>query len=658
MKYQIVLTNVVWGNDYKNVRFFANKTEQETWFNVANKFTSAVPVRNLNAGNFTKLSVFVKTGDAGVGNIMTNNYAIIYDTVAKKYWYFFIVNSTFDSADQVRLDLEIDVIQSYYLDMTFGDAMIERAHLPRFNTTTGKFNKGVDTPFLTRDEIRDLPKRIKSISKASVSPIAPSNDATNFNSWLDNHVKCWIYAYLDAGTYQFGGENFSNQLTYYSGSLTGSLGNITSATFTSPYVVVCYPLINEFGYDIRMGADANNLTFVDGTAFFNFIRNNIANVYALKCSPICPFDDQVTITYTDEVVTPDFTVHHCNIIGTPSHMPRIIPSSLLGGLAVLYYQKLAPQYLTKTYTLPQASITKTAINTYALDRAANPKIFNSDYTELKLSYGGSEYSFDLQKLYTGADNTISFKFFELLTPEIAPTIITISENDTIYKNPFEARIGYVGQNDFTLPYSKNQLDVFLANNKNFFAQKQMQYKQQTQQTVLNIANTLSRGLMSGASAGSVEGVAAAGIGTMLGAASTALSNEMSIYYDKQNTKLTLDNMQAGVDALANSNSNVFFNIATSDIKILIEELEAIPNDLERAKEDMAENGFTYYRMGNIKNFDHIRAKWNYIKATVEVIKTPVQIPNAVRQTVRQIFANGVRFWATDTWDFEQTNLEV
>lgn len=651
MKYQIVLTNVVWGNDYKNVRFFASKLAQETYFDVANKFTSSVPTRNLNAGNFTRLSVIVKTGDSGIGDIMTKNYAIIYDTVNKKYWYYFITDTTFDSVDQVRIELEIDVIQSYYLDVTFGDAMIERAHLPRFNTTTGKFNKGVDTPFLTRDEIRDLPKRIKNISKASVSPIAPANDATNFNSWLDNHVKCWIYAYLDAGTYHFADENFSDQLIYYSDNQTG-------ATYKSPYVVVCYPLTNEYNYMFRIGPDANNLSFVDGTAFFNFIHDNIANVYALKCSPICPFDDQVTITYEDVVVSQDLTVHYCNIIGTQSHRPKIIPSTLLGGLAVVCWQKLAPQYLTKTYTLPQALIIKGGISTYTADRNANPKIFNSDYTELKLSYGGSEYSFDIQKLYTGADNTISFKFFELLTPEIAPTIITISENDTIYKNPFEARIGYVGQNDFTLPYSKNQLDVFLANNKNFFAQKQMQYKQQTQQTVLNIANTLSRGLMSGASAGSVEGIAAVGIGTMLGATSTALSNEMSIFYDKQNTSLSLDNMQSGVDALANSNSNAFFNMALTDCRILLEELEAIPNDLERAKEDMVENGFTYYRMGNIKDFDHIRAKWNYIKATVEVIKTPTKIPNSVRETIRRIFAQGVRFWNTDTWDFEQTNLEV
>ena len=653
MKYKIVLTNVVWGNDYKNVRYFANKTAQETWFAVATKFTDAVPVRNLNAGNFTKMSVYVKTGDAGIGDIMSSNYAIIYDTVAKKYWYYFIVNSSFDSADQVRLDLEIDVIQSYYIDMTFGDAMIERAHLPRFNTSTNLFEKGVDTPLLTRDEIADLPKRIKTINRASVSPIKPANDTANLKSFLDNHVKCWIYAYLDAGSYTFNNVTFDDQLTYYTNSQTGG-------TYKSPYVVVCFPMTDEANYMFKFGADADHLTWVDGTAFFKFINDNIAHIYALKCSPVCPFDENVTINFTDVVVSQDLTIHYCNVMGTTSHIPTIIDGGVFGGLAVVHWQKLAPQYLTYRYTLPQATIIKTGINTYAKDREANPKLFNTDYRELKLTFGGNEYSFDIQKLWTGTKTAIGFRFFEVLTPEIAPTVITIDEDDTIYKNPFENRIGYVTSNDFTLPYSKDQLTVFLANNKNFFAQKYNDYAYQRANAAVNGISSLGKGLM-GIVEGSLTGNPASmtSIGALfLDPVVSAAKSEMSIQYDKITTQYTLDNMRAGVDALANSNANVMLNIAVSNLKVLVEELEAIPNDLARAAEDMAENGFTYMRMGNIKNFDHIRSKWNYIKAYVEVIKTPSKIPNEVRAIIRSIFAAGVRFWNTDTWDFEQINLEV
>ena len=649
MKYQIVLTNVVWGNDYKNVRYFASKTAQETYFDVANKFTSSVPTRNLNAGNFTRLSVIVKTGDSGIGDIMTKNYAIIYDTVNKKYWYYFITGTTFDSVDQVRIELEIDVIQSYYLDVTFGDAMIERAHLPRFNTTTGKFNKGVDTPFLTRDEIKDLPKYIKTVTSATVSPFAADHDVSK---WLDDNIVGWLYAYLDAGSYHFGSETFDTQLTY---KVTNSA---LATSMKSPYVVICAPVFKTqlTAHSFRI-SDTTSLTSPKSITMGNFnefVAANIANVYAVKFSPQPPFRETTYYSFdTLQEWKYQLNIYADNL--------QAYGSSTDGYVCVVKEQSLQPYYLTKTYTLPQSSILKSNITTYAGDRDANPKIFNTDYKQLKLVYGGSEYVFDIQKLYTGASDTIKFKFFEILTPEIAPTIITINEDDTIYKNPYQNRIGYVGQNDFTLPYSKNQLDVFLANNKNFFAQKQVRYEEQTARAAISGINQFINGAVGagvGAASGNAVGAVTSGAGALLGIATTALSNEMSIAYDKQYTTLTLDNMQSGVDALANSNSNAFFNMAITDCRILLEELEAIPNDIARAKEDMAENGFTYYRMGNIKDFDHIRAKWNYIKATVEVIKTPTKIPNAVRETIKAIFAGGVRFWNTDTWDFEQTNLEV
>lgn len=657
MKYKIALTSVIWTPDYANVRYFASRADQQSYFDVANKFTSAVPERNLNSGTLLNISVFVKTGEAGLGDIMSNNYAIIQEPITSgnsttyKYYYYFITNSTFDSVNQVRLDLQLDIFQTYYIDMTFGDAMIERAHLNRWNSS-GVFDNTINSNFLVRDEVQGLSKRIKNKVSAVCSPYAASHDVSK---WLDANVLCWVYVYLDAGTY---GDNdhFTEQLIYLK-----KANVIEQTSVESPYVVLVAPIMQNITHEFRIGPTNNNFNTISAGKLFDFISNYQANVYAIKLSAYAPFDNNATYSFSDTLLVEKA---YLNVYGTDyEHLPEYhsygTPSI---GLAHVRYQPLVAQNLTKEYSLPQASILKTGINTYSLDQAANPKAYNDDYRGLRIAYCGNQYDFDIQKLYGSVSgSSVAFKYFEVLTPEIAPAYITITSKDNaIYNLAFENKIGYLAQNDLSIPYSKNQLEVFLANNKNFFMQKEETYANQRMTRSIsafsNVLSGLGGAAMSGVS-GNVGGAVAGGISAIGNLATTIAQSEIAIDYDQQMTKYTLDNMQAGVDALANSNSNPFFNLGVSDLAIMIEELEALPIDMGRALEDMHENGYSYNRMGNIKNFDNIRSKWNFVKARVEIIKTPVKIPNAAREQIRVAFARGVRFWNTDTVSFEQINME-
>lgn len=660
MKYKIALTSVIWAPDYANVRYFASRADQQSYFDVANKFTSAVPERNLNSGTLLNISVYVKTGEAGLGDIMSNNYAIIQEPIVSgnsttyKYYYYFITNSTFDSVNQVRLDLQLDIFQTYYIDMTFGDAMIERAHLNRWNSS-GVFDNTINSNFLVRDEVQGLSKRIKNKVSAVCSPFAASHAVSK---WLDANVLCWVYVYLDAGTY--GDTNqFSEQLKY-----VRKLNAAAQTTVESPYVVLVAPLMANILHNITFGTSTAGTNNITAGQLFDFLQTNnyMANVYAIKLSAYAPFDSSVNYSFTASLLDQQATLnlYHAN----DDHIPvaHNYGTPYAGTVAQVRYQKLDPEYLTKEYTLPQASILKTGINTYSLDQAANPKSYNSDYRGLRIAYCGNQYDFDIQKLYGSVSgSSVAFKYFEVLTPEIAPAYITITSKDNaIYNLAFENKIGYLAQNDLSIPYSKNQLEVFLANNKNFFMQKEETYANQRMTRSIsafsNVLSGLGGAAMSGVS-GNVGGAVAGGISTLGNLATTIAQSEIAIDYDQQMTKYTLDNMQAGVDALANSNSNPFFNLGVSDLAIMIEELEALPIDMGRALEDMHENGYSYNRMGNIKNFDNIRSKWNFVKARVEIIKTPVKIPNAAREQIRVAFARGVRFWNTDTVSFEQINME-
>ena len=647
MKYQIALTSVIWTPDYQNVRRFGSRAAQETYFDVANKFTSAVPVRNLDYGNFLRLSVFVKTGQAGIGNIMTANYAIIKDITnanAPKYYYYFITNSSFDSVDQVKIDLEIDVIQTFYIDMTFGEGMIERAHLNRW-LSSGKLNVGHNFNFWQRDSLQGLPKYVKSYETCSVSPFAPTN---TISAWLETNVYAWIYAFLDKGTYTNHLSTYSTQMAY--STLRTSSHN--EVTIDSPYVVVCCPIIGKSGKSIKV--NTKEITMAN---FIDFVNSNIAHVYNIKVSQFPPFarSNAPTCVINGDVL--EITASTLDAVGQTNQV------------CFVNKQYLGTQYLTKQYTLPQHDITKTSIDTYAKDKAANPKLFGADYRGLKIVYGGNEYMFDIQKLADAetslGNGKLTFSCFELLTAEISPTFITYEPTAlTSLYGPIGSAmvnmVGYLNKNDFSLPYAENQLDTFLANNKNFFAQKEAMYtEQRAQRAVSGISNIISGlgGAAASGVSGDIGGAFKQGIGAIGGVAVGAMQNELQIAYDKANTAYTLDNMQAGVDNLRNANGNAFFNFACNDMKIILQEVEGIPQDIGRAEEDMHENGYVYNRMGNVKDFDNIRSKFNYIKATIEIIKTPVKISNEVRNIVKQIFARGVRFWNTDDWTLEQMNLE-
>lgn len=645
MKYKIALTSVIWTNDYQNARHFDSRASQEAYFGLP-ALMENLPTRNLNGGNFTRLSLIVKTGEAGIGDIMSSNYAIILDVDKGKYWYYFIVNATFDSVDQMRIELEMDVIQSYYLDMTFGESMIERAHLNRWSEElVDRFmlRKGIDSAFYTRDEIVNLPKRIKRISSCTTSPYAPG---TAVSEWLQNNIYAWLYAYFDIGEYTFDGETINVPLWYSRNLATG----VRPPDISSPYIVICCPVMNNNNAHFYIGE--KELT-VD--AFFDFIYANKGNLYGLKLTQFSPF--------TRGTRAPEITVDGNNLTITSN--TNLVAKGKTKFIANVQRQYLGTQYLTRDYQLPQYDIVEQNITEYGADLQANPKIFNSDYRELKIVYAGGEYGFDIQKLYGStimSSDAVSFEGFEIITPEIAPTFISVIPVGVlpIYNGTKLGKIGYMQENDLSIPYSKNQLDVFLANNKNFFKQKEWGYiNQRSQRAVSGFSGALSGlgGAAVSGVTGNVGGAVSQGIASILGIGINALQSEIQIEYDKQATKYTLDNMASGVDALANSNSNAFFNLAINDCKILFEELEALPNDINRALEDMHENGYVYNRMGNIKDFDTIRAKWNYVKARVEIIKTPVKIPNEVRNTIKAIFAHGIRFWRVDNWSFNQTNLE-
>jgi tRNA(Ser,Leu) C12 N-acetylase TAN1 len=66
-------------------------------------------------------------------------------------------------------------------------------------------------------------------------------------------------------------------------------------------------------------------------------------------------------------------------------------------------------------------------------------------------------------------------------------------------------------------------------------------------------------------------------------------------------------------------------------------------------------GFKFGKIGNIKDFDHIRKFYNYIEADIDSIN--YEISNSIKEDIKQRFSTGVRFWDLDNIDFTVSNYE-
>lgn len=66
-------------------------------------------------------------------------------------------------------------------------------------------------------------------------------------------------------------------------------------------------------------------------------------------------------------------------------------------------------------------------------------------------------------------------------------------------------------------------------------------------------------------------------------------------------------------------------------------------------------GFSVAVVDDISNYTNIRKYHNYVKAQVQAIVG--NISNEARSDLRRRFADGIRFWNTDTISYEYENYE-
>ena len=674
MKYTAKLAHYAFDNTYTNARLFDTKAARDTYFDTLAGYTQN-ELANFNARDILSTDIIIKVEpNAPLFDLLNYNYCIVIgyddDNTEQERLYFFVKRSLQESGGQIRVYLENDIIQNYWYDINFAECMINQAHLNRFiedtDTTKVLFNCDATSDLFEREDIKDVAKRL--ISRQRLMLHQDLADDSQLNEWLHNNVLCWVYIFISKGEYHI-----------LNNTQTANAGYVGVKKYTDPYPddygspaqikygngIVCYPVLKG-GKQLRIRFGNNDEWLADASAFdiFTKFNNGFANVNNIKLSIKPPFDlktwsaSEYEITTDKLIIKTSQNLYYGNgrigyqqgfwAMGDGPAGPSYFEPY---GLITMIYDDPTPikATLTDNTILPQIKFAKTDIIGANKNILFNPKLNNADYKELRISFAGSTYMYDIQKLN---DSDPEFEYNEMLTSDVTKGLLQYKPktNDNVFTTAYgDSYNGLAFTNDLSIPFSRGQDDMFFANNKNAYLSFE---NNQRSAKIQNLVGAFMGGLSGAAMAAATGGI---GITSAMGAVTSIINTNVRQKYEKANFDLSIDNMRSAPETLANTNGNAILANAISPLGIYVELYSALDNELKIANDISYDNGYIFNKYGNIKDYVNTRKYFNYISATITNVVG--DISNEVKNLYRQILANGIKLWHTDTINFDEENYE-
>lgn len=668
-RFQIALTSVKFDENYENVLRFETREEQQQFFGVSSLFSNAINV-NFTARNLlTTDAVFRQTDGQSLKELLTKNYAIIKDTKHDEYLYYFITSISQEDDGQVHLRLQLDVFQTFYIDITFSDCMIQRANLNRFvdnGDDTVAFDGTLDSKLFEREPIKNVAQHLSARHEISVN--TNSNDelqnaTDDVLAWLDENVLAWVYYFVD-GTHSF--VTYESQPTTTTTLPAGAIGHFYMQTSDSgmsmPVGVIAYP-ITKTGSSMTMNAiDRTGTTIatmhVTGVQDFLDLNGGASYVWGAKVSQVSPLRFYETGTSTIE-----YSIDGNNLTITAKYeyedgVFRNIVTNNQNIKLIRYYANycffsplVQRPTITSSLTLDKKfDFSKNDIIGAIKQTQFNPKLLSSDFYSLRIKADNTSdgFDYDLQKLN---HNNLVIERTEVVTPDISRIYARIqgTEGTCYLPDTSSNYTGDVAQNDASLILASSAYQTMIANNKNYFLQNSINRWTNFGTSALASGAAIA----TGAATGNVIGI----VGGALGVAKTGVDLAKSFV----NENLTVDNLKNAPGSIRNAQGNIMLSFAVAPIKTYVEEYDALPNEKQIANDYMDAFGFTYNRIDNVKNNDNIRHYHNYVQATISEVNG---VSNEIRQEFVNAFERGVRFWnaaniqdADNPFDYTMENYE-
>lgn len=664
LQYEIALCSVWWCAGCENVRYFNSVAEQTSYFETlaSGKFS---PLANFNMGNNVETTIHYKdTSDRTPEELVACNYAVIRhrENESGDYIYrYFFARCSQDSGRQIRAELSLDDIQTNYFRYknTISPCVIERAHLNRWSDASQAVLSFDTSPKskLFKSEGVSLPKRTISRNEQMIYPEGAPQTAIDF---FNNNIAGWVYIFIEPRTYKAysapgtGGDlvdtSIQNNITYI-GASGANYG------FSCEWAILFYPIFRT-GAQIIIDGQVINQGGLEG---FRENNNDTSYFYAIKVSRVPPFRSGYNYSYdaSGNILTvTQASPAQANVSG-------IRTSDSGDGLGYLRYTLTAEiAEITGNISINDDSTISGSDLNFTFNKSSvmgnrnpafNPKLLSADVSELAVYNGSSVFMYDILKI--GKSNP-SFRYREVIFADINRSLCTydsgedkdnaVYTEDTLYNYT-----GASASDDYSLPIRNDQLQSFLASNKNFYLQRNIGMMRQitgalassAQSKISTAGNVLSGNIM-----GAVQQEIGSRIGTMQSA--------FNIMADRINSNLTLDNMENAPDALQNANGNVLYNIIVAkdrSLKIAFETRRALDCDIKPYDDFLYMYGFAFNELANISDYDNVRKYFNYIKADIEIISAPISTLEEDR--LKERFRIGVRFWNSDNIQYTLENYE-
>lgn len=704
-RYQIATLNTPFDSTYLDVVRFDTRAAQQTYFNVSELFNSA-PFINFDPKTLLNTDIYYVMPDGVPAEMLGHNYCIIKDNAAEvtpAYYYYFIKQSEFDAGKQVHLTLELDIYQTYYIDTEFQDCFITKAHLNRFiKQSNGNlyFDFTPESNLFVREEITGAPKRLINLEECNIS--YPSTIPSVLSTFLRTHVAGWAYVYLkkNESGYKFQHAIDSTRTPESGFTETSSFGydfNGGDNDLRGAYNVFAVPIFKtpqsattQTQWRVKYAGNDNSIT-IGVTGISGFISDNgSSDILSIKFSHLPPWNPEYN--FSDFTITADSTGRVLTM-EYPDNDQSIIVKN--GGFRIngtqaadVFYinsQKLAANcFLFATFDADKIESNGGVAMPFLAGFSANevkgnrnikynPKVYSQDFSEMVVFMGSSNASFDFTKL---GKNYAQFKYSEGISPDIMRAAISIvhDENDPgVYIEDSEKEAALSITQDTTMPFAENQLDTYLANNKNFYQQRDISLSYQEKVARANfgfgVANSIIGGGFGAAGAqlnktafgrglGAAKSVVGAGMGIIQSGVNYGLSLE-GIENQRIQSDLTLDNMRNAPQNSQGVNGNMFTMFNLNKYSIYAGFYQALKRDLAAADDQMFIYGYNYNRIDNVKNVDNIRHYFNYVRANLTTMSTPFGMPDEVHDAFRQLFERGLRMWnVTDQmFKYEKENYE-
>ncbi len=676
--FKAVLLNTKFDREYRNILRFDTRQAQEKYFRLPSIFFNAEYI-NFNAGSLLETTMIYRIREnESLNDILSKNYCIVQDLNENRslqYYYYFIRNAMQDAGGQVKLWLELDIFQTYYIDLNFTPCNIQRAHLNRFvDAGDGKvkFDGGIDSKLFEREDVRNVAKRL---TKRTRLDLYPKNDLGN---WLNENVLGWLYIFIDP-THKFtlqefnlNGETFELQIP--------KIANISSGAIPSNISVLCYPILKEYSSIVLVdGEDEETSTVaywgggtietLRGEKIIDLFTNKNSGysfIYAIKFSAHPPLDYSNLGNFKIKTKSYDnkLFIYNCPIDASPHGHTMdnwLLPSAMFdvfGNMVCIGETETGYSSPDRKKVLSVFGIiardknnVETSIN-YETDKQIifskneiigsnknakfNPKLLGGDYFDLCISdQTENGFKYDLQKLNS---TNFEIEYTEPIVPDMTKKYIRLKNLSGIYiKETQENLTGFISTNDETILMPTSAYQSMIANNKNFFLQ-----------------NSINRGF--GLASGMSNMISKVATGNIVGAIDTALNTGANYIQSRINQDLSIDNLQNAPANIEQAKGNIFFETSYSQIGVIVEEYDILPHEKNIINDYMCLYGFTANFVDDLKKYDNIRKFYNYIQAEIEET-SGINISNAIHDKFRQAFRNGVRFWNSDDFNFDKENYE-